>query len=418
MFWILAVALLALAAGFVAAPLVRPARAPVEEASVAGKLQADSDAIVRALYHDRVAELEAEMAAGRIDPEIQRQVMDEVAAALLDDYRELEAGERVRAAEARDRAPGNIRFGWLLAFALPLAGMGLYWVVGEPTAGSVAGAAALLQLDPEADRAEIQSWQRRLERRVGLEPRDAQSWYLLGTAGLQLGDFGPAAEAFARAHEITGPDPVIDLYWLQARYLAQGGRLDAPTREIAERILARRDGHPLVLELYAIDAFRRSEYLEAVRHLNRALSNELNPAQLQTLLAGLAEARARMEPLQPTVAVAITAAAGAPRDAVLFVIARPPGGGIPYAVVRRPAGLLPLTVHLDDTVSMNPDLPLSRAPVVEIVVRLSRSGTPTAHPGDWEWRSSPLDVAELIEPLSLAAELVPPEPAAAAAITP
>ncbi|MBX3705241.1 MAG: c-type cytochrome biogenesis protein CcmI [Pseudomonadales bacterium] len=405
MYWILALLLLGIAAFCVAWPLVRRAAAarsagPVPDAEA-------SSATVRAVYQDRLTELRAEIAAGRIDPAIQEQVMEELRAALLDDYRELEAAGAGRHAAARGTG-GAGRLGWVLACLLPLGGLGVYWIIGEPSAGTVVGAAAVLQLDPDRDRAEIEAWRERLTRRVAREPADAQSWYLLGSTGLQLGEFADAADAFSRAHAITGPDPVIDVYWLQSRYLAQGGALDPLSREIAERILARRENHPLVLELFAIDAFRRGEYADTVAYLNRALTNDLAPQQAQSLLAGLEQAQSRLEPQLPTVAIEISAADGAPADAVLFVIARPPGGGMPYAVVRRPAGVLPLTVRLDDRVSMNPELPLSRAPAFEVVVRLSRSGTAAPHPGDWEWRSAPLAADQLAAPVNLVARLEAP----------
>jgi cytochrome c-type biogenesis protein CcmH len=92
----------------------------------------------------------------------------------------------------------------------------------------------------------------------------------------------------------------------------------------------------------------------------------------------------------------------------LFVIARPIGGGMPYAVVRRPAVGMPLTIRLDDAVSMNPAAPLSSAAEVEIVVRLSRSGTAMAHPGDWAWQSPAIRLADLGEPFMVRAALAPP----------
>jgi cytochrome c-type biogenesis protein CcmH len=201
----------------------------------------------------------------------------------------------------------------------------------------------------------------------------------------------------------------VDVYWLQARYLARNGALDDEGRAIAERVLAQRSNHPLVLEILAIDAYRRGAFREAVGYLNRALSSELGESQLQAMLAGLEQARAQMGPILPSVEISVSAAAELPAGATLFVIARPPGGGMPYAVVRRPAAMLPLTVQLDDTVSMNPDLPLSKAPAFEVVVRLSRSGTPAAQPGDWEWRSKALTAGDLAEPVALAAALAPPD---------
>lgn len=400
MFWVIAAGLLIAAALFVVVPFLRRGAG----ADTAGDPGA-SDAVVRALYRDRVAELEAEASAGRLDADVREQVLEELGASLLDDYREFEAAGAGGRRSARE---GSARLGWALAIALPLVGFGVYWFVGEPSADSVAGASVVLRLDPEQDRAALDDWRARLERRVAREPEDAQSWYLLGSVALQIGDFAPAAEAFARAAAVTGPDPVVDVYWLQARYLAQGGEFDPRTREIAERILERNPSHPLVLELYAIDAYRRGEFRSAVGYLNRALNNDLGEQQVDMLLAGLDAARARMEPLLPSIEVAVSAADAAPRDAVLFVIARPPGGGMPYAVVRRPASRVPVTVQLDDTVSMNPELPLSRAPEFEVVVRLSRSGTPAPHPGDWEWRSRPFAAADLTGPVALEAHLEAP----------
>jgi cytochrome c-type biogenesis protein CcmH len=116
----------------------------------------------------------------------------------------------------------------------------------------------------------------------------------------------------------------------------------------------------------------------------------------------------KQESFLPSVKVDISAAGPVPSGSTLFVIARPPGGGMPYAVVRRQGEQLPLTVMLDDSVSMNPAVRLSQAGPVEVVVRLSRTGATAAGPGDWEWRSETLALAEQRAPLTLSARLEPP----------
>jgi cytochrome c-type biogenesis protein CcmH len=169
----------------------------------------------------------------------------------------------------------------------------------------------------------------------------------------------------------------------------------------------------MVLELYAMDAFQRSDFAEAVSLLNRALSSPaLADEHRAALASGYQQARGHLGDELPALDVAIASASAAPVGSTLFVIARPLGGGMPYAVVRRPAGVLPTTIRLDDAVSMNPALPLSSAPAVEVVVRLSRAGTPMAHPGDWEWRSGEVSLEGLAAPVQLSAELRPPEPQA------
>ena len=112
--------------------------------------------------------------------------------------------------------------------------------------------------------------------------------------------------------------------------------------------------------------------------------------------------------LKPSIDVRLSATETPPPNTTLFVIARPVGGGMPFAVVRRPAHPLPESIRLDDAVSMNPAALLSTAQVIEVVARISLAGTPMAHPGDWEWRSEPLVLSEVDPTITLAADLKPP----------
>jgi hypothetical protein len=73
---------------------------------------------------------------------------------------------------------------------------------------------------------------------------------------------------------------------------------------------------------------------------------------------------------------------------------------------------LPASIRLDDAVSMSPAQALSVAASatgeIEVVVRVSLSGTPMSHPGDWEWRSPVIDLTDLAAPLALDVTLSPP----------
>ena len=405
-FWLLVCALALGAAIFAAWPLLR------EKSSAAGTDPlADADAMVRALYEDRLSELGSEAQAGHLDDATRVEVEAELGANLLADYQREDEPATAAPESLNGRPP--LMTGWLVAALLPLAGLAVYFSVGEPTASDIAGASVVLQLDPAAERPQLEDWRDRLARRVAREPEDNRSWYLLGIARLQLADYPAAAEALSRAQTLDGPDPNIDLYWLQARYLAAGGQLDDQSHAIAQRLLSGQPNHPVVLEILAIDAYRKEDFRTAVTYLNRALMNDLGDARSLALLSGLAQARGQLGDLVPSVEVDISAADSVPPGSTLFVIARPPGGGMPYAVVRRPAALLPVSVTLDDTVSMNPAVPLSQAGPVEVVVRLSRSGAAAAAADDWEWRSETLELAEQQAPLELSARLEPPlsEPA-------
>ena len=103
----------------------------------------------------------------------------------------------------------------------------------------------------------------------------------------------------------------------------------------------------------------------------------------------LALARARLDPQRPAIEATIHAEGlSAPW---LMVFARPVGGGMPLAAVRLPAQATQ-TVVLDDAASMNDALPLSSAALVEVVARLSETGTATA--AEAEAVSEPVDAAQ------------------------
>lgn len=394
----LALLLLALGAALVVLALVRSPRDAVRTLS--------REKTVAALYQDRLEELRRELAGAQSASEDAAELETELGASLLSDYEAL-TGE-----VPAEAGSGPIGTGWLPGLAgaafLLISSIGVYLAVGDPQAMAISGAEVVLELDGREDAAALAGWRERLAERVDARPGDARSWYLLGHADLKLAHFAAAAEAFAMAHQVVGEDPGVDLYWLQARYMAAGGRLDETTRGIADRVLARNPNQPMVLEIFALDAYQRGEFRESVGLLNRALSGDLEAGHRSALTVGFEEARKQLGDTPPAVDVAIAAGAEVPAGATLFVIARPPGGGMPLAVVRRPAGILPRTIRLDDAVSMNPAVPLSGALAVEVVVRLSRAGTAMAHPGDWEWHSEPLSLDGLAAPLSLEALLLPP----------
>ncbi len=79
-----------------------------------------------------------------------------------------------------------------------------------------------------------------------------------------------------------------------------------------------------------------------------------------------------------------------PND-LLFVYAKATSGPpMPLAVVRKRAADLPLTVRLDDSMAMMPQLRLSAFPKVTVGARISKSGRPMASPGDLEGVVSPV----------------------------
>jgi len=68
----------------------------------------------------------------------------------------------------------------------------------------------------------------------------------------------------------------------------------------------------------------------------------------------------------------------------LFILARDPSaGGPPLAVQRHSSADLPLTVELSERDAMIAARTIASVPRVQVVARLSRSGTPQAQSGDY-----------------------------------
>lgn len=422
MFWLPAAALLVLGAAFVVLPLLRkPPRGGGGHA-----------AAVRLLYRQRLAELDDETRRELLEEGEREEMEAELGQVLLAEWPsagEPPERERLAAAEQGQAAP-SVRErcaerpaaaagaplragGWaglVVGLVVPLAAVGLYWHLGEPNAAVLAQAPKVVELDPVKDRIELDHWRTLLGERVVARPDEAGSWLLLGQVHMADADYAAAEAAFARAHGLAGEDAGLDLLWLQARYLAAGGRLDAVGLRLAEGVLARAPNQATALEILALDAYRRGDFPRAAAMFNRALANPLESLRRKVLQAAFEQARTQFGEGKPAIDVSVQAAQPPPEAAVLFLIARPPGGGMPYAAVRRPAAVLPRTIRLDDAVSMNPARPLSAAEAVEVVARISLAGTAAAHPGDWEWRSPPLAWAEAAAPIALRAELSPPKP--------
>ena len=77
----------------------------------------------------------------------------------------------------------------------------------------------------------------------------------------------------------------------------------------------------------------------------------------------------------------------------LFVFARSAGGPpAPLAARRESARDFPLTLRLDDSMSMLPGRTLADAERVEVGARISRSGDARASTGDIQGLSEPLEV--------------------------
>ena len=355
-------------------------------------------------YRSRLAELEDDAA----DLDVREEIKAELGAILLAEMPDAQetkeaAGHLEGVYSEKDNGSKDahaLARKYLTIASLVLVALStfVYSNLGEYRLPEIRGAEAVLELSMEADEADILSWQGRLENWLADNADDAKSWYLLGHSRLKLGNFSQAAEAFANTNALVENDISVKFYWLQSRYMANKGVLDATSKSLAEEILKVDPSNDSVLEILAIAAISEGESGTAIKLLSQSLSGLRDARRQVATIQTIVKLRETLSPQPQGISVEVSAsaevAAQVDKAATVFVVARPVGGGMPYAAVRRPAALMPFLVRIDDLVSMSDTRKLSSAENFEIMVRLSASGVAQAQTGDWVWRSRPFSGKE------------------------
>ncbi|AIR90114.1 c-type cytochrome biogenesis protein CcmI [Pseudomonas cremoricolorata] len=344
----------------------------------------DRTALNVALYQERVAELSAQAERGVLDSAQLERGCTEAARELLADTEQAEP--------TRQRSLG-ITIPLLLAVAMPLLALGLYWHFGAAEQVKLTQEFA----EPPASLAEMTT---RLERAVEAQPDSAESLYFLGRAYMAEQRPNNAAKAFERAVALAGRQPELLGQWAQAQYFANDKRWSPQLQALADEALKADPNEVTSLGLLGIAAFEGERFNDAIAYWQRLLAQlPAGDSSRAALQGGIDRAADKLRAAggQPTAAVQLKvrvelapALQGKvkPDDSV-FIFARASSGpGMPLAAKRVTVAQLPVEVELSDADAMMAQMKLSDAGQVELVARISRSGQPTQ--GEWIGQSAPL----------------------------
>ncbi len=367
-FWMLAAALILVAAAFIVFPLflrgIRTEAEPVQEA------------LNLELYRQRLQDLAAEHAAGELD--------DAGFAAL-----KLET-ERALLEEAAPRAAGPRRTGarWLpLAAAILLlpTSLGLYQLWG---AAPRLALTEQLQQTPKT-REEMLAWLAAMEQGLGPQP-PAEQLYNLARSYQSLRELTEAERLYRRLLEQAGPQAELYAQLAQLRFMQAGNPLDAPMGEYLDRALALDGDNMTALGLAGIRAFEGADYPAAVAYWGRALELEPDGEGAEALKLGIARARVAQASVAEDSAATTTPSAALrrielrveapeavelPASARVFVFAKASTGpAMPLAVSAFSARELPRTLVLDSSMAMTEGMSLDDFDQVDLIARVSLSG--------------------------------------------
>ena len=373
-FWILGAALAALALVLLLRPLLFSRRAGNvwrEEANIS-------------IYKDQLAELDADLAAGKLAPADHARSRAELEARLLQDVAPHEAGT---SAASRGSARALVV---TLALAVPLTGAALYFSVGNP--GALAPRADPHNFDPQ----QLTGLVERLAARMRENPDDAEGWKLLGRSYAALGRFAEALDAYAKAAARNPRDAELLADMADVLATTRSERLQGEPEKLVLRALEIDPQNLKALALAGTAAFDRKDYGAAARYWQRMLSLvEPGSEDARQIQASIAEARAlgavAAPALKGQVQLSPKLARKAAPDDVVFIFARAAQGPpMPLAVLRKQVRDLPFAFALDDSMAMAPGMKLSAHPRVIVGARVSKSGDPAPKPGDLQGASAPV----------------------------
>ncbi|WP_411887965.1 c-type cytochrome biogenesis protein CcmI [Hydrocarboniphaga effusa] len=335
-----------------------------------------------AAYRQRLEEIEAEVAAGLIQPEAAAALRDEAGTRLLDDASAV-------AVAPRSAPPLRWRGALLLGLLLAMFSGAYYAAAGSwRTAAMVAGELA----PPKAD---VDAMLAQLEQRLRQAPDDVDGWAALGRARLILQRYAAAAAAYAKANELTDHrDPDLLVNEGEALSMASDRLLRNRPQQLFDQALALDPRHAKALWYAGMAALQAGDKPRTIELWTRLRSQKI-PDELRSILdqqfTALGVKPTGETSPAPSSAVALDIhlnlapelANKLPADGMLIVYAKAlEGPAMPLAVVRQPIERFPLRVRLDDSQAMMPTLKLSSFDRWEVSARIGKNGQARAESGD------------------------------------
>lgn len=314
----------------------------------------DRDEARMVVLRDRRAELDAELADGRLDHEAHAQACRELEDLALS---ELEGG----GVGSASRWPRQTTIG--IVIAVPLVAASLYLAVG--------GHDAFERNEAPAGPQDLVALVDELATRMQATPDDLQGWMLLGRSSVILGQYPRAVAAWREASRLAPDDPTVLANFAEAMVLADGASLAGEAGIMLEQALRADPTNPKALWYGGLAADQRGEFELAQARLTALLAQD-PPQPFRQLI----ESRLGLGFALEVVVDGLDAASG-----FLFVTLHDAdGSGPPLAATRVawPAD----SVRIGSTDVMQPGTRLEDYQRFRVLVRWSADGDAARNAGD------------------------------------
>ena len=397
-FWSLAAVMVMVALLFVLPPLLR--KRTVSAVSL--------DDLNTSVIKEQLAELDTDLLAGKLG-------QAQFDAARQDLEREL-LHDLATTGDAQPVTPerGGRWLTLLLIPAIPLCAVLLYQLMGSVELIDRVQHAQTSQPQQEQSQpvATIEEMVTLLATRLQQQPDDLKGWVMLARSYSIMKRYSEATAAYENVLRLGGEDAGLLTDYADAMVMANGGIFTDESGALLVRALELDPGNVKGLWLAGHWKNQSGAQAEALGYWQQAalklpagsedatvITQQINEVQRQLGITtesapAIATATDSGHGVSLSVHVALApdfSAIAAAEDTVFIYARATQGSRMPLAIVRKQVKDLPVTVTLDDSMAMSPQMVLSKLDQVTVGARVSKSGGAMPQSGDLQGLVTPVD---------------------------
>lgn len=389
-FWVFAIAMVIVALIF----LLRPFFIDMKKDEV------ERSALNVEITKERIAELETEFKQDTISKAEYEQTRDELEQALLYDV-EQDSNESKKINDEKVNRLTRLS----IIFIVPLFAVGLYAYLGQPDLieGGKKQTATPAGHSSSKTAATMEQMVDKLAAKLKENPDNAEGWFMLARSYMSMNRYPEAVKALEKTNELVPNNPVIMLRYADALTMFNGGRISGKPFELIKRAVALKPNDQTGLWLIGMGYEEQGDYKKAISYWNLLLpllkdnnsidkvNNLIRAAKGKAGISLGSGSQAIKNPVTTKTGTSLSVRVSIdksllkkvkPKDTVFIFARAVDGPPMPLAVVRKQVKDLPLQVSLDDSMAMVPSMKLSNFNKVQVLARISKSGSANVQSGD------------------------------------
>ncbi|HFD32467.1 MAG TPA: c-type cytochrome biogenesis protein CcmI [Gammaproteobacteria bacterium] len=395
MFWIIAIAMVAVALVFLLRPLLRELN----------KNDVDRTAQNVAITKERLNELKVELEQETITQTEYEQTKEELEQALLNDVEDsIEESNQLNNQSLTHIAR------YIVIISVPVIALSLYFILGQPDL--IEGGKKQVAVpaghnsasNGNAGLGSIDEMLAKLEAKLKQNPNNAEGWFLLARSYMSMNKYKEAVVALEKTNQLIPNNPVVMLRYADALTMLNGGQISGKPFELIKKAVAIKPDDPTGLWLIGMGYAEQGEYQRAISYWNLLLPLLKDDKSINEVQKLISQAKSKsgiavtdedvtkissltkkksIASLKVNVSIDPAKLKTVSMNDTVFIFAKAVSGPpMPLAVVRKQVKDLPIEVVLDDSMAMIPSMRLSSFDKVKITARVSKTGKPLLQKGD------------------------------------